>query len=151
MSSEQAADTSGSSSSLRASAGEYVPAPSAPSRQNANRIKLQLARNKAAAGEVTDVPAPAPVPASAAITPLEPTFTCLLCCNDFVQYIAVGPCNHHICSLCMLRMRCKGRQSGLSSLFSFDNIIIMIIINLTQLLSLSQVETTRTTSLTTRF
>lgn len=105
---------SAASRDLRASAAEYTPAsalpmpPSAASvlaRHNANRVKLQLAKNKAAACSSSEAAVPT---AAVAAAPLDPVYTCLLCCNDFVQYIAVGPCNHHICSLCMLRMRCKG-------------------------------------------
>ena len=34
-------------------------------------------------------------------------FTCVICANDKVEYLAVGECEHHVCSLCAMRIRTK--------------------------------------------
>ena len=37
-------------------------------------------------------------------------FSCLICAEENVKFIAFGKCNHHICSLCAFRMRYKSRD-----------------------------------------
>ena len=37
-------------------------------------------------------------------------FSCLICADDKVKFVAFGKCDHHICSLCAFRMRFKSRE-----------------------------------------
>jgi len=36
--------------------------------------------------------------------------SCIICANEKVEFYAVGPCNHQICSLCSLRLRSKSND-----------------------------------------
>ena len=38
--------------------------------------------------------------------------TCMICAEDSIEFLAVGKCNHAICSLCACRLRVKSKQQS---------------------------------------
>ena len=52
-------------------------------------------------------------------------FVCSICSSEGIAYFAVGHCNHAICSLCALRMRCKSKDR--SCALCKANLDIMIV------------------------
>lgn len=40
------------------------------------------------------------------------TFCCDICAEENVQFVSIGPCDHPICSMCALRLRCKSNDKA---------------------------------------